>query len=130
LFLQIGISRSDLDPSELLLLEGGHCLRDHALGICPVQPGGRSRDKHQRYQGTSLFTLAEMVADGLGPTVLPELAIGSEVMPRSGVRFLRIKERQASRGVALVWRRTSARKAEYRLLGHFLISAQSNGTEA
>ncbi|MDD9876284.1 MAG: LysR substrate-binding domain-containing protein [Magnetovibrio sp.] len=117
------IGRRDVDPSELILLEGGHCLRDHALGICPVPQGRRRPNPNQRFQGTSLFTLAEMVANGLGATVLPELAIGSEVMPKTGVAFLPLRERQASRRVVLVWRKTSARKGEFRLLGHFLRNA-------
>jgi len=102
-----------LESEDMLLLEDGHCLRDHALGACP----GHQLRANQEIQATSLNTLMQMVASGLGLTLLPEMALAAETRRASGVVARRFVSPRPSRGVALVWRPTSPRHKEFELLG-------------
>lgn len=115
-----------LESEDLLLLEDGHCLRDHALAACRRQPApGRSA----AFQATSLYTLVELVAGGFGTTLLPEIALPSDHVNTAEVA-LRPLEAAAGRQIALVWRRNSARRSEYKLLGQFLKNQLSKATES
>ena len=110
------LSPDDLDAADLLLLEDGHCLRDHVLSACRRQPApGRSG----AFQATSLYTLVELVAGGFGTTLLPDIAVNSDHVRAADV-VLRPLSGGAGRQIALVWRRNSARRSEYKLLGQFL----------
>ncbi|PIW26104.1 MAG: LysR family transcriptional regulator [Rhodospirillales bacterium CG15_BIG_FIL_POST_REV_8_21_14_020_66_15] len=105
-----------VDTEDLLLLEDGHCLRDHALAACRRQPApGRSG----AFQATSLYTLVELVAGGFGTTLLPDVALKSDHVRTADVA-LRPLSGGAGRQIALAWRRNSARRSEYKLLGQFL----------
>ena len=97
-----------VDPSVLasepvLLLEEGHCLREQALAVCQLS-GGSERSG---FRATSLETLRQMVAAGVGITLLPELAVRPPVPPSDDVRLLRFAEPVPRRTIALVWRPTS-----------------------
>lgn len=120
------VSPTALDSEDLLLLEDGHCLRDHALAACRRQPApGRSG----AFQATSLYTLVELVAGGFGTTLLPDVALKSDHVRGADI-VLRPLEGAAGREIALVWRRNSARRSEYKLLGQFLKSQMSpSGTD-
>lgn len=109
------LSSADLDGEDMLLLEEGHCLRDHALSAC-----SRGQRRDEDFQATSLFTLVEMVAEGFGITLVPEIAVGGDVMRTSGVALRPLAEAGAYRRIAMVWRSTAARGGEYRLLAHVL----------
>ena len=112
-----------LDSEDLLLLEDGHCLRDHALAACRRQPApGRSGT----FQATSLYTLVELVAGGFGTTLLPGVALQSDHIKAADV-VLRPLAGGVGRQIALVWRRNSARRSEYKLLGQFLKNQLSPG---
>jgi LysR family hydrogen peroxide-inducible transcriptional activator len=91
----------------LMLLEEGHCLREQALSVCgSVKPVAMAS-----YGATSLTTLLQMVAHGLGVTLIPEMAMG----PASDMRDLKIvpfMEPMPSRTVCLAWRRNSRRHDE------------------
>src|SRR3546814_13925427 len=65
------VTADQLDPSQLLMLEDGHCLKDHALAACnrPELRAGA------RMIGTSLHTLVQMVDNGLGIPMLPQMSI-------------------------------------------------------
>ena len=104
-----------LDPNSILLLEDGHCLRDHTLAACKI----RDSDKISRYAATSILTLVEMVDADLGITYLPEMARGSALMRNTKVKLAPIGD-SASRTIGLAWRKGSARAEEFRLLGRFL----------
>src|SRR5258708_20896439 len=109
------IERADLASEALLLMEDGHCLRSHALEAC----GRAGPDRNEVFQGTSLRTLLQMTASGIGITLVPEMAVPAEIAGSSGL-VARPLEGEPSRQIALAWRRTSARKAEFRTLGrHF-----------
>jgi LysR family transcriptional regulator, hydrogen peroxide-inducible genes activator len=99
----------------LLLLEDGHCLKDHALSACGLS-APRVRDA---FGATSLFTLVQMVDNGLGVTLLPELAIEAGLLKGTGLVAVPV-EGEPSRELALVWRKGTARGPEFRLLANAL----------
>ena len=112
-----------LDSDDLLLLEDGHCLRDHVLSACRRQSApGRAG----AFQATSLYTLVELVAGGFGTTLLPGVALQSDHVKAADVG-LRPLAGGVGRQIALVWRRNSARRSEYKLLGQFLKNQLSPG---
>lgn len=103
-----------LDSDSILLLEDGHCLRDHALAACKI----RNTQKVSRFGASSLLTLIEMVDADLGVTFLPEMARGSTLLRNTRVKLHTIGER-SYREIGLVWRKGSRRIEEFRLLGEF-----------
>lgn len=105
---------SRLDSESILLLEDGHCLRDHALAACKV----RGTEKVRRFGASSLLTLIEMVDADLGITFLPEMARGSTLLRNTRVKLWPIGE-GSYRTVGLAWRKGSRRVDEFRLLGEF-----------
>jgi len=112
------IARADLAGAALLLMEDGHCLRSHALEACRLA----GPDRNEVFQGTSLRTLLQMAAGGIGITLMPEMAVPSEITATSGL-VARPLEGEPSRRIALAWRRSSARKAEFRTLGRYFKTA-------
>ncbi|MDH3431610.1 MAG: LysR substrate-binding domain-containing protein [Gammaproteobacteria bacterium] len=113
-------SFSRLDMDSILLLEDGHCLRDHALAACKI----RNTQKVQRFAASSLLTLVEMVDADLGITFLPEMAAGSALLRNTRVQMHLLKDR-SHRKIGLAWRRGSGRVEEFQLLGKFLRQQQS-----
>ena len=101
-----------VDEKRMLLLEDGHCLKDHALSACN-RPELRA---HAAMMGTSLHTLVQMVDNGLGMTLLPKMAIDAGILKGTGVIARPLKARHPTREIALVWRKNSPRAAEFRLL--------------
>lgn len=97
-----------VDPSvlvdeDMLLLEEGHCLRDQALDVCQLT-GAKER---RGFRATSLETLRQMVAAGVGITLLPELAVQAPVAPSADIALLRFTEPVPSRSIAMFWRESS-----------------------
>lgn len=113
------IAASDLRDVQLLLLEDGHCLRSQSLRACQLA----GAERHEVFQGTSLRTLVPMVGNGLGVTLLPRMALETE-LPRDGGLVARpLATPTGAREIVLAWRRTSAREAEFRVLGEALRKA-------
>ena len=110
---------SSLDPETLLLLEDGHCLKDHALAACN-RPELRSE---AAMLGTSLHTLVQMVDNGLGLTMIPEMAIEAGILVGTGVVWRPLESDHAARRIALIWRKSSPREKEFQLLADALRSA-------
>ncbi|MGE4528324.1 MAG: hydrogen peroxide-inducible genes activator [Rhodospirillaceae bacterium] len=110
------IDPARLEAEEMLMLEDGHCLRDHALGAC----AGHPLRTNEAVQATSLGTLVQMVANGLGLTLIPAMAVPTEAHDNSGVIARHFAAPRPSRGIALAWRASSPRKEEFRLLGEVL----------
>ena len=104
-----------LAADSILLLEDGHCLRDHALAACRI----RNTQKVQPFAASSILTLVEMVDADLGITFLPEMATGSALLRNTQVRLYPLGEK-SSRKIGLVWRKGSNRVEEFNLLGEFL----------
>lgn len=98
------LSLAELDHEHLLLLEEGHCLRDQALDVCRLA----GADERDGFRATSLETLRQMVAAGVGITLLPMLAVQSPVPPSPDIRLLPFRGKPPSRALAMVWRRSSA----------------------
>lgn len=101
-----------IDEGRLLLLEDGHCLKDHALAACN-RPELRAS---ATMIGTSLHTLVQMVDNGLGVTMLPEMALDAGILHDTEVVARPLKAPKASREIALVWRKNSPRSDEFRML--------------
>jgi LysR family hydrogen peroxide-inducible transcriptional activator len=99
------IKLDDLNGESLLLLEDGHCLRDQALDVCSRIDVKESED----YRATSLETLRQMVAAGLGITLLPELATRGPFGSGQGLQVKQFARPVPSRSVGAVWRKSTAR---------------------
>lgn len=104
-----------LNAESVLLLEDGHCLRDHAISACRI----RSLDKVNRFSASSLLTLVEMVDADLGISFLPEMAEGSSILAGTQVETYPLRD-NAYREIGLVWRKGSGRALEFRMLGDFI----------
>jgi len=110
------VQPDDIAAGRLLLLEDGHCLKDHVLSACN-RPDLRAS---AMMLGTSLHTLVQMVDNGLGVTLVPRMAVDSGLLDGTGVSIRPLEADHASRRIALVWRRGSARAAEFQLLAEAL----------
>jgi LysR family hydrogen peroxide-inducible transcriptional activator len=106
------VDAATIDENRLLLLEDGHCLKDHALSACN-RPEIRA---HASMMGTSLHTLVQMVDNGLGLTFVPGMAIETGILQGTNVEAKRLKSDHGFRRVALIWRRSSPRENEFQLL--------------
>ena len=107
-----------LGAERLLLLEDGHCLRDQALAVCGMQTAGPDS-----FAATSLHTLAQMVAGGLGVTLLPRLAVESGIAQGTGLEIRPLAGGGAWRTLGLLWRTNAPRAEEYRALIPVLTAA-------
>jgi len=110
------VPASMIDQNRLLLLEDGHCLREHALAACN-RPDLRA---NATMIGTSLHTLVQMVDNGLGVTMLPQMAIDAGILHETQVVARPLKSKAPSREIALIWRKNSPRGDEFRLLAEEL----------
>jgi LysR family hydrogen peroxide-inducible transcriptional activator len=117
------IPSSQIDERRLLLLEDGHCLKDHVLSACN-RPELRAE---ATMMGTSLHTLVQMVDNGLGITMLPEMAIDAGILDHTHVVARPLDADYPSRRIALVWRSGSPRDKEFRLLAEALKTAHQSG---
>jgi LysR family hydrogen peroxide-inducible transcriptional activator len=120
---QGNVSVADVDQRRLILLEEGHCLRDQALAFCATT----RRDAPAGLGATSLTTVIQMVANGYGVTLVPEVAAGVEVRD-DRVKLLRFAKPEPARTIGLAWRRTSPRKTDFVAFGE--IVAQTLTTNA
>lgn len=101
------ITLNDLEGVELLLLEEGHCLREHALEVCALAGAHERVDFH----ATSMETLRQMVAADVGVTLMPILAVKPPIAATANVAISRFADPAPSRTIALVWRSSSALSA-------------------
>jgi len=114
---------NDLPKESLLLLDDGHCLRDHALEACHL----RSLEQISRFAATSLQTLLQMVASDLGVTFIPEMAKDSLMVKDSNIELMALPKTM-NRQIGLAWRKGSARAEEFKLLGDILKDMHDNPT--
>ena len=96
-----------LREMRLLLLEEGHCFRDQALSFCAID----SRRPRELMDGSSLATLVQMVAAGIGVTLIPEMAVPVETRSAQ-VAVTRFRAPGPSRTIGMVWRKTSPLTAQ------------------
>lgn len=108
-----------IDAERMLLLDDGHCLRDHALAACKVaQPAPDAR-----LVASTLDTLIRLVDAGLGVTLLPQMGVAAGILGGTRVRSRPVLGDDAERRIALVWRNGHPRTAEFRLLGETIRNA-------
>jgi LysR family transcriptional regulator, hydrogen peroxide-inducible genes activator len=110
------VSRDDLAREQLLLIEDGHCLRSHSLQACRIVDPVRN----EVFQATSLRTLVQMVAAGFGITLIPQIAVDTELASTGNVVIRPLYPDRPFRTLMLVWRRTSSRGAEFGMLGNLI----------
>src|ERR1700761_1316146 len=108
-----------LEDEDLILLEDGHCLRDHALAACGLKPPKIAAGE-EGFAATSLPTLVQMVSSGLGVTFLPAMAVNGGLTDAAAVATRPIAPAHASREIVVAWRAGSNRAAEGRLLAEVL----------
>jgi LysR family hydrogen peroxide-inducible transcriptional activator len=108
-----------LNADSVLLLEDGHCLRDHALAACKI----RNSQKVAPFAASSLLTLVEMVDADLGITFLPEMAQGTSLLRNTRVKLAPLGD-DSYRTIGLAWRKGSRRADEFRMLGRFLAESR------
>lgn len=107
----------DIPEDRLLLLDEGHCLREHALAACRLEPSRRRDD----FRATSLPTLVQMVANGLGVTLLPKMSISAGIIEGTGLITKPLSDHALARELALVWRPTTPRRDEFNLLADIFL---------
>ncbi|MBT8048746.1 MAG: LysR family transcriptional regulator [Xanthomonadales bacterium] len=110
------ITTEDLEGAELLLLEEGHCMRDHALAVCALANAHERVDFH----ATSMETLRQMVAADVGITLMPILSVKPPMAATENVVIRHFEDPAPSRTIALVWRGSSALSSFLRELGSCL----------
>lgn len=107
-----------VEGEHLLLLEEGHCLRDQALSYCSL----KQVDSVNTFGASSLSTIVEMVAGGLGITLLPEICLAIEERGRS-LKLMRFVEPEPARTIGLAWRHSTPRSADFKALGELARAA-------
>jgi LysR family hydrogen peroxide-inducible transcriptional activator len=115
-----------IDTGDLLLLEEGHCLRDHAIAAC----GPRRGTWESRVEATSLTTLIQMVEGGLGVTLLPRITLDAGILNGTRLVARPFSPPTPSRTVALVARRSSPRRRDADLLADFFIEQHRRAARA
>lgn len=105
-------SLKKLPKESVILLEDGHCLRDHALSACKI----RNQDTVSRFAASSLLTLVSMVDSDIGITYLTEMAQNSSLLQNTEIQTYPLNK-NSYREIGLAWRKGSARAEEFALLG-------------
>jgi LysR family hydrogen peroxide-inducible transcriptional activator len=109
-----------LEGDRLLLLEEGHCMRDQALAFCSLQ----KVENIKTFGASSLSTLVQMVAHGLGVTLLPEIAVPLETR-HGDIHLMRFTDPEPQRVIGLAWRKSSPRKSHFVELGQMITAASA-----
>ena len=116
---QTSITPAALATERLLLLEEGHCLREQALAVCGLLAGEKG-EAQDGYAATSLHTLVQMAAGGLGVTLLPRIAVEAGVTEGTSLVLRPLSGAGAWRTLGFAWRPNAPRAADYRALGPHL----------
>jgi LysR family hydrogen peroxide-inducible transcriptional activator len=125
------IASADLENETMLLLGSGHCFRDQVLDVCPE----RSRDTEspegmqRTFEGSSLETIRQMVATGIGITVMPRTAMPARVSRQSLVAYLPFRNPPPHRRVVLAWRRSFTRTEAVESLRQAILDCALDGVE-
>lgn len=107
-----------VEQKRLLLLEEGHCLREQALAYCSL----KQVDAINTFGASSLSTIVEMVAGGLGITLLPEICLAIEERGRT-IKLMQFAEPEPARTIGLAWRKSSPRATDFKALGDLVKKA-------
>lgn len=109
----------ELERAEMILLEDGHCLREHALAACGLK-APRANTDDGPFAATSLPTLVQMVGSGLGVSFLPAMAVAAGLTDAAAVTIRPLATDHPSREIVVAWRSGSSRAAEGRLLAEIM----------
>ncbi len=110
-------SLANLPKESVLLLEDGHCLRDHALSACKI----RNQDTVSRFAASSLLTLVSMGDSDIGITYLTDMAKHSSLLQDTNIKTYPL-DKKSYREIGLAWRKGSAREEEFKMLGDVLVN--------
>jgi LysR family hydrogen peroxide-inducible transcriptional activator len=113
------VDPDSLSGDDLILLEDGHCLRDHALAACGLEPPKGVGDE-ESFAATSLPTLVQMIGSGLGVSFLPAMAVQAGLTDNAAVTVRPLTTANSSREIVVAWRAGSTRAPEGRLLAETL----------
>lgn len=116
------VDPDSLASEDLILLEDGHCLRDHALAACGLEPP-RGVGEEETFAATSLPTLVQMIGSGLGVSFLPKMAVQAGLTDKAAVTVRPLDAAHPSREIVVAWRAGSSRGVEGRLLADTLRDA-------
>jgi len=108
----------DVGDGSVLLLDDGHCLRDHAISACNI----KHVDKISHFTASSLLTLVEMVKQDLGVSFIPEMALALPWFSHEDIKIDAL-EFDAYREIGLAWRKGSTRAKEFKMLGDCIMQA-------
>jgi LysR family transcriptional regulator, hydrogen peroxide-inducible genes activator len=110
-----------LKNTDLLLLEEGHCLRDHVLEACEL----KGSDIKVPYYATSLNTVIQMVANDIGISILPKMAVDAKILRGTTVETHPFVDKKVQRSIGLMWRNRSPRQAEFMQVGELIRECMS-----
>lgn len=113
------VDPDSLRGDDMILLEDGHCLRDHALAACGLEPP-RANGDEESFAATSLPTLVQMIGSGLGVSFLPSMAVAAGLAENAPVTIRPLDSAHSSREIVVAWRNGSSRSAEGSLLAQTL----------
>ena len=103
------LSNKDISDTNMLLLDEGHCLREHALEACSKE----TKQKVDVFKATSLLTLVQMVDNNSGITLLPDIVVNSELLKNSKIKILDYENNKNYREIVLCWRVSTPRSNEF-----------------
>jgi LysR family transcriptional regulator, hydrogen peroxide-inducible genes activator len=112
------INLGDIAQQELLLLEEGHCLRGHILDVCMLA----GVQEQGQYHATSLETLRHMVGEGMGMTLIPELAVPAKTTKSDEVRYIEFSDPKPNRRIGMLYRKNSYREETFNNINEFIKS--------
>ncbi len=110
--IRVPIKYDDLPDESVFLLENEHCLTEHAVSACKLT----DKEKINPFTATSLHTLVQMVANGLGTTFIPQMAIEHGLLENQNLVIIDPPGQQAYREIGLIWRPSSSRSHTFNLL--------------
>lgn len=112
------------NEQHVLLLEDGHCLRDHVINTCNVV----QKNPLQRYSASDLYSLVKMVDGDLGISFIPELAVDGGILQGTSIKTQRMAD-SAYRDIALAWRKSSSRQKEFKLLAEVITASVADSRD-
>ncbi|MGV3002609.1 hydrogen peroxide-inducible genes activator [Vibrio sp.] len=112
--IRIPLRYDDLPDESVFLLENEHCLTEHAVSACKLT----KKEKINPFSATSLHTLVQMVANGLGTTFIPQMAINHGLVDNQNIVIIEPPEKSAHRQIGLIWRPSSNRTTTFETLAN------------
>lgn len=112
------LNLGDIAQQKLLLLEEGHCLRGHILDVC-LLAGVKEQTE---FQATSLETLRHMVGEGMGMTLMPELAVPKKTTKADEIRYIEFSDPKPNRRIGMLYRKNSYREETFNNIAELIKS--------